>query len=219
MRRTTILLLTVALGAAPALADTITTMHFASMAEVEAYVIDGFEFFARGDTEALSVTVTDPPAYVDTPFNLWNDGVAHGFKVIYNTTGGFVAISIDDQYIISAPVEIHEDTDGILVTAFSDAPDASVLLDNLVITTADFQMYDVNDVAQAPPTDYLLIATDLPLTESFILSGTVTFDWAGSLPPPEDLWFEVTTVVVPEPASLALLALGSLLAIRRPRGG
>lgn len=218
MRRTAILLLAVALGTAPALADTIDTMHFASMAEVEAYVIGGFEFFTRGDSEKLSVTVTEPAGYADIPFNLWNDGIAHGFKVVYNTTGGFAAISIDDQYTISAPVAgIDENTNGILLTAFADVADASVLVDNLQITTADFQVYDVNDVAQAPDADYMLIATDLPLTESFILSGTVTFDWEGSLPAPENMWFEATTVVVPEPASLALLALGSLLTIRRPR--
>jgi hypothetical protein len=218
MRRATVLLLTAALATAPALADMITTTHFASMAEVEDYVIGGFEFFARGDTKALSVTVTDPPAYAGTPFGLWNDGIPHGFKVVYNTTGGFAAISIDDLYIISAPVQIHDDTNGILVTAFSQVPGASVLVDNLVITTADFQMFGVNDVSAAPPTDYMLIETDLPLPESFILSGTVTFDWEGNLPAPQDLWFEVTSVVVPEPGSLALLALGSLLMLRRPFG-
>jgi len=204
--------------AGPAGAALITTEHYHTWAEVEAHVIGGFEFFARGDTEKLRMTRTDPPAEAHVPFDIWNSGVPHGFKVVYNA-GGIAGISIDDVYTVQLPVSISPLTNGLLVTAFADGADRSVLVSNLKLTLPPFNIYDVGDVAFAPATDYLLIETDLPLAGGFILSGTVTFSWSGSLPPADQQWFEVTPVITPEPAAYGLLLAGPLLLrIRRSMG-
>jgi|GEM_PF-3635737 len=202
----------------PAAADLITTQHFGTLAEVQAYVVDGFDFVARGDTAELRITRADPPAQAATPFNLWNNGIPHGFKVVYNA-GGIAGISIDDLYVVQMPVTIDPATNGLLVTAFTEGSGRTVRLDNLRLTLPGFVMYDVPDVALAPPTDYLLIETSLPLTDGFILSGTVTFSWSGSLPPAAEEWFEVAPVVVPEPTSMLALVGGVLLMVRRRVAG
>jgi len=200
--------------ATPAFSDLIATQHFSSQAEVDAHVVGGYEFFARGDTQKLRITRTDPPAAAETPFTLWNDGVPHAFKVVYNA-GGIAGISIDDLYTIQVPVTIRPDTNGLLITALAAGDGCGVQLGNLVITLPGFVMHNVADTAAAPGTDYLLVTTGLPLAGGFILSGTVTFNWAQSLPPPVEQWFEVAPVVVPEPAAGLLLSAGLLLARRR----
>lgn len=203
--------------AAPAAADMLlTTQHFGSYAEVEPLIGGGLEFFARGDTDRLSITVPpDPPQ--EQPFNLWNDGIPHAFKVVYNA-GGIAGLSIDDEYTIQAPATIDPATNGLLITAFSDVPGGSVVLQNLRITLPGFIMYTVNDDVQAPAADYMLLTTDLALVNGFILSGTVTFEWDGSLPVPTHEWFEVAPVVViPEPAAASLILLGGLALIARRR--
>lgn len=196
--------------AMPTFAAMIETEHFSTFAEVQQHVIGGFDFFARGDTQLLRETRTSPYSQQTLPFPLWNDGVAHGFKVVYNASG-IAGISIDDLYTIEMPVTIDPRTDGLLITALADAPGSAVHVNNLKLTFPGFVIYDVFDTANAPNTDYLLIATHLPLINSFILSGTVTFNWTGSLPPPDQQWFEVTPVVLPEPASAGLLAAASAL--------
>lgn len=202
--------------AVPAFSAIITTQHFGTQAEVDAHVIGGYEFFARGDTENLRITRADPPAMAETPFTLWNNGVPHAFKVVYNA-GGIAGISIDDLYTIQEPVDIRSDTNGLLITALAAGEGRSVLVDNLIITLPSFVMHNVPDAASAPATDYLLVTTDLPLSGGFILSGTVTFSWTGAQAPPLEQWFEVSPVVTPEPATGVLLAAGLLLAGRRGR--
>lgn len=209
MKRATAIVLC-SLLAAPTFAALITTEHFSSMAEVQARVIGGFDFYARGDTEKLRETRTSPFAQQDLPFGLWNNGIAHGFKVVYNTAG-IAGMSIDDKYAIEMPVTMDPRTNGLLITALGSASGCSVLVSDLQITLPGMVMYNVNDSASAPQTDYLLISTDLPLVDSFILSGEVTFSWSGSLPPPDQQWFEVTPVVTPEPASGGLLAAAATL--------
>ncbi len=201
--------------ATPVFAGVIATEHFSTLAEVEAHIIGGMEFVARGDTERLRITRVDPPEVAEMPFDLWNNGVPHAFKVVYNA-GGIAGLSIDDLYTITEPVTISPDTNGLLVTAEALGAGRSVVLQNLIITLPGFLMYPVGDVASAPETDYLLVETDLPLVGGFILSGTVTFTWDGDLPPPAEQWFEVTPVVIPEPASGVLAVLGLvLLGLRR----
>ncbi len=204
-----------ALLASPAVAERLlTTQHFGSYAELEPLIGGGMEFIAHGDTAKLQIEV--PPASPQQrPFDLWNDGVPHAFKVVYNP-GGIAGLSIDDEYTIEAPTLIDAATNGLLITAFTDAPGGAVVLDNLRITLPGFLVYPVNDQAQAPATDYLLVTTDLALAGGFILSGTVTFAWDGPLPPPANEWFEVTPVVViPEPAAVSLLLAGLTLLVRR----
>ena len=214
MRRATALLLC-GLLAAPALAS-IDSAHYGSMSEVYQHVVAGFDFFARGDTEQLRMTRAVPPEVNEMPFTLWNNGIAHGFKVVYNA-GGVAGISIDDLYTVDVPVTINPETNGLLVTAFVEGADRSVRLDNLKITLPGFTMYDVGDSALAPAPDYMLLTTDLPLTGGFILSGTVTFSWTGALAPRTDQWFEVAPVVTPEPASGLLALAGAALSFLRPR--
>ena len=216
MNRATAIVLCAVL-ATPAFAELITTEHFSSFAEVQARVIGGFDFYARGDTEKLQETRTNPYSQQQLPFNLWNNGIAHGFKVVYNASG-IAGISIDDLYSIEMPVTIDPRTDGLLVTALASAPGSSVLVSNLKLTMPGMVIYNVNDTASAPNTDYLLIDTHLPLVGSFILSGTVTFSWSGSMPPPDQQWFEVTPVVLPEPAAGGMMAAAAtLLQILRRR--
>jgi hypothetical protein len=212
--KTTLALLLCSFLAAPVFATAITTQHFGTQAEVDAHVIGGYEFFARGDTEKLRLTRTDPAGMAELPFPLWNNGVPHAFKVVYNA-GGIAGISIDDLYTIQEPVTIRPDTNGLLITAFAAGTGRSVLVSNLVITLPGFVMYPVPDIASAPNTDFLLTTTDLPLAGGFILSGTVTFNWTGAMPPPVEQWFEVAPVVVPEPAAGLLATAGLLLAGRR----
>lgn len=89
-----------------------------------------------------------------------------------------------------------------------------VLLDNLKLTLPGFIIYNLADVAQSPTPEYMLLTTDAALRDGFILSGQVTFSWDGSLPAPDEQWFEVTPVVTPEPSAL-LMALGLPLFLRR----
>jgi hypothetical protein len=214
--KTAIAIILCSLLAAPAFSAIITTQHFGTQAEVDAHVIGGYEFFGRGDTEKLRITRTDPPAMAELPFPLWNNGVPHAFKVVYNLNG-IAGISIDDLYTIQEPVSIREDTNGLLITALAARQGGSVLLSNLNITLPNFTIHPVGDTAAAPNTDYMLVTTDLPLAGGFILNGTVTFSWAGTMPPPIDQWFEVAPVVTPEPAAGVLVTAGLLLAGRRRR--
>ena len=214
--KTTIAILLCSLLTAPAFSAVITTQHFGTQAEVDAHVIGGYEFFARGDTDKLRITRAAPPAMAELPFPLWNNGVPHAFKVVYNA-GGIAGISIDDLYTIQEPVNIRPDTNGLLITALAAGQGRSVLVNNLIITLPGFIMHPVANAAAAPNTDYLLVTTDLPLAGGFILSGTVTFNWAGAKPPPFEQWFEVAPVVVPEPAAGLLVTAGLLLAGRRRR--
>jgi hypothetical protein len=202
--------------AAPSMADLITTQHFNTFAEVQAYLLGGLEFVARGDTELLRLTRANPPGVTQLPFTLWNDGIAHGFKVVYNA-GGIAGLSIDDLYTIQTPVTIDPATNGLLVTACADGTGRSVVVSNLKITLPGFLMYNVGDLASAPETDYMLIGTALPLAGGFILSGTVTFNWEGSIPPAPEQWFEVAPVVVPEPAMCTLACAAGLWLLHRPR--
>ena len=214
--RTGIVILTSALLAVPGLAATITTEHFGSMADVEALVTDGFEFHAPGDTQKLQLTRTDPLAQAEQPFGLWNNGVPHAFKVVFSPAG-IAGISIDNVYTVETPVSINPATNGILVTAWTPAAGRAVAVEDLMITTSDLMMYPVPGLAAAPVPDYLLVNTDLNLAGGFILSGTVRFDWTGNLPPPDEQWFDVTTVVTPEPAGLGLALLGALVGLQRRR--
>ncbi len=194
----------------PASAYTIAAEHYATYAEVQSHIIGGLDFFARGDTEKLRIISVSPPGQGQTPYNLWNNDIPHAFKVVYNASG-IAGISIDDLYSITLPVTIDAATNGLLVTAFTDPVGRTVHLDHLQITLPSFQIYNVDAVAHASPTDYLLVRTDLPLTDGFILSGQVTFAWSGSLPPPAEQWFEVSPVVTPEPAGAVLTLIGALL--------
>jgi hypothetical protein len=212
--KTTIAIILCSVLAVPAFSAIITTQHFGTQAEVDAHVIGGYDFFARGDTEKLRITRTDPLAMAELPFPLWNNGVPHAFKIVYNA-GGIAGISIDDLYTIQEPVNIRPDTNGLLITAFAAGQGRSVLVSNMNITLPSFTIHPVPDIASAPNTDYLLVSTDLPLAGGFILNGTVTFNWAGTKPPPIEQWFEVAPVVTPEPATGALVMAGLLLAGRR----
>lgn len=202
--------------AGPASGYTIDTQHFASPTEVNDYVTGGYDFFTRGDTEQVRVTV--PPDSGTEPFGLWNNGVAHAFRVSYYPDG-IVGMSIDDQFEVQMPVTIDPDTNGLLVTAVAQGgAGRSVTVDNLILTDAAWNWYLIEDAAVAPGDDYLLVETDLPLTEPFILSGTVTFAWEGEIAPSSEQWFEVTPVVVPEPAcGLLLMVTASLGMFRRRR--
>lgn len=195
--------------AAAGRAATITTEHFATFQDALHNVVSGFEFTAHGDTEKIEVTSTNPPGHAETPFDLWTNGVPHAFRVVYNR-GGVTGISIDDRYAIIPPVNVDPATNGLLLTAFTEAEGRQVLLNHLKLTLPGAQVYDVDDFAHAPPPDYLLISTDLPLYDGFLLSGQVTLSWNGGLPPPAEQWFEATPVVVPEPATAVLLLLGGL---------
>jgi hypothetical protein len=193
----------------------IATQHFTSLEEVQARALGGFEFAARGDTEKLRLQRFNPPGEAQVPFDLWNNNVPHAFRIVYNPDGN-LGISVDDIFTVLSPVTVDARTNAILLTAFVFGGGRSVALENLKITVRQFEVHDVNDVARAPETDYLLIYTDLPLTGGFILSGTVRFSWTGALPPPTEQWFETTTLVVPEPVPLVLL-LPALVGLRRPR--
>ena len=200
--------------ATPLMADLISTQHFTSLAEVQAHILGGFDFVARGDTQELRITRADPPGSAAAPVGPWNNGIPHAFKVVYNA-GGIAGISIDELYTVEFPVTINPATNGLLITAFVDGAGRGVTLANLRITLPGFIMHEVGDTADAPPTDYMLVDTSLPLVDGFILSGTVQFNWTGSLPPPAEQWFEVAPVVIPEPATVMLLAGGAVGRLRR----
>lgn len=214
--KTAIAIILCSVLSAPAYSAIITTQHFGTQAEVDAHVIGGYDFFARGDSEKLRMTRTAPPATAELPFSLWNNGVPHAFKVVYNANG-IAGISIDTLYTIDQPVSIDADTNGLLITAFAGGQGLSVLVSNMNITLPNFTIHPVADIASAPGTDFLLVGTDLPLAGGFILNGTVTFNWTGTMPPAADQWFEVAPVVTPEPAAGALVMAGLLLASRRRR--
>lgn len=199
---------------APAMAGLINTQHFGSLAEVQTHILGGLDFVARGDTQELRITRADPPGSATAPVGPWNNGVPHAFKVVYNA-GGVAGISIDELYTVQVPVTINPATNGLLITAFVDGAGRGVTLGNLRITLPGFIMHEVGDAADAPPTDYMLVDTSLPLVDGFILSGTVQFNWTGGLPPPAEQWFEVAPVVIPEPATVLLLAGGVLTGLRR----
>lgn len=202
--------------AAPVTADLINTRHFGNFAEVQAHILGGLDFVARGDTQELRITRADPPGSATAPVGPWNNGIPHAFKVVYNA-GGIAGLSIDELYAVEFPVTINSATNGLLITAFVEGAGRGVRLENLRITLPGFIMHDVGDIALAPPTDYMLVDTALPLVDGFILSGTVRFDWTGALPPPAEQWFEVSPVVIPEPAGAAILIAGALTGLRRRR--
>jgi hypothetical protein len=221
MRVTSIAIACVVL-ASPALAATITTQHFNTWAEVQQVVVGGMEWTARGDTEQLSLTPTDaPPSRVAVDYDLWSSGFETAFTVVYNAPGSPIGITVDDVQAIyespQPPILVDEETNGLLVTAFAAGAGRTIELHNLKITLPGFQMYDVGDIAYAPDTDYMLIETDLPLTDGFILSGQAVMSWTGPLAPSAEHWFEVTPVVTPEPGSGLLLVGGLLLGVIRRR--
>ena len=216
-------MLALVMAAPDAEAELVSTRHFSSFEQVQPHISAGFEFVARADTENLRLTVDSPPAADSTPFGIWNEGVPHAFKVVYNASG-LAGIEIDDLFA-DQTAPISPQTNGLLITAHAAGePLASAHVANLRLTLPDFTILDIADAAAAPATDYLLLETTAPLAAGFILSGTVEFDWAETIPPPADLWFEAApVVVVPEPTSLIslaaaiLAACGARLRISRPK--
>lgn len=220
--RLAIALLTCGCLVAPASATTITTQHFDTWAEVQQVVIGGMEWFARGDTQEVSLTpAASPQDRVAVPYNLWNSGFLTAFTVVYNPTGSPIGMTIDDVMAIyetpAPPIVVDSRTNGLLVTAFATGAGRSVEVRNLKITLPGFQIYDIGDIAFAPTTDYMLIETDLPLTGGFILSGQAVMTWTGPLAPPAEQWFEVTPVVTPEPGSALLMLGGLVMSVLRRR--
>jgi hypothetical protein len=212
--------------AMPSLAATITTSHYSDLTDVFDYVINGpvFDFYARGDTEKTSMTVP-PGGYAEallTP-GVWASGDPQSFRVTYDPGTNRAGISLNNEFTSELPVTIHPDTNGLLVTAFTDQPGATVLVHNMRIMqivggipTFYPPLTDppIQDAAAAPATDYLLIELDLPedlADYTFVLTGQVTFTWQGSSSPAANQWFEVSPVVTPEPAGGLLLMLGLLV--------
>jgi hypothetical protein len=60
---------------------------------------------------------------------------------------------------------------------------------------------------------YLLIITDWDLSGGFVMGGEATFNYAGDTPTASEISFEAAPVLVPEPGSVLLLGLGSLLLV------
>ncbi len=202
---------------APALsAATISVQHFATLGEAQANILAGPNIAGGADTANVTFVSYNPPASAETPYHLWESGVARGFRVSFDGTsiGGTV---VDDVFALLSNVSVGDGANGLLLTAFTAQPDEGVRLDNLHLTLRDGRVFALDAVAQAAPSDYVLVTTDLPLAAGFILSGAVTFTWSGALPPPADQSFSVAPVLVPEPAALAALAFVLLLSGGRPQ--
>ncbi len=215
------------------LAASITTQHFSSIAEVNDYVINDpdFEFYARGDTEMTSMTAP-PDGYDEAPLTdgLWINGDPHSFRVAYDVDTNRAGISLDNEYTSELPIDIHPDTNGLLITAFTDVPGATVRVHNMriILKVGEALQYypplgdpPIADQALAPDTDFLIIETDLALTDyTFVLAGQVTFSWPGGaddIPAGANQWFEVSPIVTPEPTGGVLALMGSVVFLRRRR--
>jgi hypothetical protein len=209
--------------AAPAWAD-IIPHNFNTQAEVDAVVSGGYDFFARGDTVKTSLTIPDNGAYSEelfTPDFLLN-GQPHSFRVTYSPAIDRVGITVDDEFTTELPVTLDPATNGLLVTAFTDVPGSIMTVSGMKIISEGAWYPSLlgppfAEVASAPATGdhHFLLFEATPgtdFTAGFVLAGQVTFTWAGDTPPPAlDQWFEVTNVIlVPEPASAALLAAGTM---------
>lgn len=215
-------ILAAALATTSAVAASFTTYHYSTWAEVQAATIGGFEWFARGDTEEISFTpASNPGDRVATDYDLWNSGVDAAFNVVYNPTGTPLGMYIDDEQAVYEtplpPIVVDSRTNGVLITAYASGAGRTVRIHNLAFIMPDYSIYEVGDIALAPGTDYLLIETDLPLTDGFIVNGLARFEWTGALAAPADQWFEVAPVVTPEPATGLLLGLTSVVILRRRR--
>lgn len=221
MRTGMLLGLSLALSA-PALAGVLSTQHLMSQAALDALGLSGFEFTALADTESVGIYSTfDPLAGAATPYYLWAADVPRAFQVTYNPTGDVQGMSVDTTLAMMEATQIETAANGLLISGRAIGGGRQVSLTNLIITLPSFAMYPVGDTLLAnalQPEDYLLVTTDLPLANGFILSGSVSFDWSGSLfpTPPEEHWFSVAPVMVPEPATSVLLVAGAL-GIRRRR--
>lgn len=207
---------------APAMAGVLGTQHLTSQAAVDALGLTGFEFTAQADTERVGISSAfDPLAGVTTPYYLWTADVPRAFQVTYNPTGDVQGMSVDTTLAMMEATQIETAANGLLISGRALGGGRQVSLTNLVITLPSFTMYPVGDTlladATLQPEDYLLVTTDLPLANGFILSGSVSFDWSGDLVPtsPQEQWFSVSPVMVPEPAALVLVAAGVLGAWRR----
>lgn len=207
---------------APALAGVLGTQHLMNQAAVDALGLSGLEFTAIADTESVGISATsDPLAGVTTPYYLWAAEVPRAFQVTYNPTGDVQGMSVDTTLAMMEATPIETATNGLLISGRAIGGGRQVSLTNLIITLPGFVMYPVGDTlladATLQPEDYLLVTTDLPLANGFILSGSVSFDWSGDLVPtlPQEQWFSVAPVMVPEPAAIVLLAAGALGSWRR----
>lgn len=222
-------LLTCLLVAAPAFCGVLDATVLETWADVQDRVTGGFEFFARGDTDHVRLTRANPPVVEETPYDLWTNSVSRGFKVVYNMMGIPAGISIDDvSSIFDTLIPIDELTSHLLVTAYipslgrdPNSTPVEVSLTNLKLTLPDLSIHDVGaDLVTNGSDRYLLIATDDVLMNGFILSGSVEFTWSGGSEPPEpdEQWFEVSPVLVPEPVGVVMALLGTLMIGRlRPR--
>lgn len=178
--------------------DGVTTRHFSSLLDFQPYLIGGQEFVTRADTEKLRVTQIAPFSEALTPFNAWNNGVPHAFKIVHSP-GGATGVSVDEPFAQITPINITSLTNGLFVTVSATGAGQSVLLSNLKLTVTGVQPIDIATTAHAPATDFLLIFTRRPLVDGFILSGTATFSWTGAIPPAIEQSFELSPVVICEP--------------------
>lgn len=207
-------LLVVLAVAGTASADIVSTQHFATQAEVDAAIIDGYYYIGHGDSDSVEMRVG---ATIDeVAFGLWNDTQSHAFEFSIDDAG-LGAFAIDDVYRYAPSVEA-EYFDSLLVTVRTDDPNVSILVDELMLFSGVATIEPVAATAGAADVDgedYLLIETDFNLAEGFVLFGNVTMDWTGDMPAADNAWFQVTPVVVPEPAGVLLAAAGPLLLRRR----
>lgn len=205
-----------AVVAAGAVRAEIQTFHFTSHDAVQSLIVGGAEFSGRADTAAVALTHFDPLQHVQQAYPLWTDGEERGFNLVHNADG-VTAMSVDTIHALLEPVSIAAETNGLLITTTALGADRAVLLDNLQLTLPGEPPIAINDVAtMSDGQSWMLITTDHPLANGFILSGAATFGWNDGLASPADQWFEIMPVVVPEPAGVLLLVAGIVvLAYRR----
>lgn len=207
---------------APTLADQIPVMHFATQAEVDSYVVGGYDFFARADHEATTVRI-DEDVYSDTiPGGVWLDDADQAFRVTYDATNGRVGITFADGFSTTTELTLTE-ADALLVQAYADVPAATVTVKNMAVRQGmDIYQTDppatqVSAAGEGPNAGFLLLDMRelVDLTESWRLGGQVSFAWEGDPPAAASQWFQVTPVRIPEPTSCALVILGFLFSRRR----
>lgn len=217
--RTTVAFALCLLGAVGASAGVLSVTHYYSQAAVDALGLAGLEFSAGAGTQSITVAPTaDPSAGVSVPYDLWAPDVPRGFHATYNPAGDVQALTLDTLTALQPATPVRSDTNTLLIQAHAHGPGRQVTLTDLVLTLPNLAMYPVGDAVLADdatqPEDYLLVVTDLPLANGFILSGNAAIDWDGDLvpAPPAEQWFDVRPAYLPEPGTLVLLAMMLALA-------
>ncbi|WP_440991718.1 type IV pilin N-terminal domain-containing protein [Haloarchaeobius baliensis] len=127
----------------------------------------------------------------------WSAGTEESFSLRYYSSNSTAVLTVDGDTVSSASVTDPGDRFTVTVKARSSSPPSSqsVTVDSLALNGSSIGATDgISEDGTTGSADqqYLLVEPgNADLSDGFVITGTVTFDWAGGTPNSETLAFTI----------------------------